>query len=200
MKIMFVNVDAALCTYRMQHSELALKYRGDGVVERDARYLTDLDPVSCGLLLKICKRCDVRIVPILDSTIDNVYELFVARLETYCPELVQYIVNPSIRRENDFKPNYGETFADVLIDIWLKRYSRHLGVEEYIIISDVVGRSDKHVGHYLRCDNYDGFGFKQYVKCLHRFTNSEHVFVEGLGTIDKNGYVIVKNIEYHRSE
>lgn len=198
MRIIFVNVDEALCTYRMQHSGLALKYRGEGVVERDTRFMSDIDPVSCGLLLKICKKYGVGIVPILDSSVDNVYEWFISRFETYCPELVSYIVTPSIKCETNFVSNSGETIADVLIEVWLDRYSEILGIDDYIIVDKIVRQSDKHDGHYIRCNHYDGFGFTHYVKCLYHLESKHYenlgkkytrIFVEGLGTIDANGRI-----------
>lgn len=174
MKIIFLDIDGVLCTYRMHVSKLAVKYRGDGVVKNE-NWMTDFDPVSCGLLLEVCKRYDdIRIV--LSSTwrlLGQDYEMFLSRLETYCPELIKYLMMPSEEHPEIYKiPDLiGET-RDCEIGEWLKKYSDVLNVDKYIIIDDEIPVSKTHEGHYIQCDIYEGFGFKNYLKCLYIFDGS----------------------------
>lgn len=184
MKIIFLDIDGVICTHRMHVSGLAKKYRGDGLVKDGDAWMTDFDPVSCGLLLRICQEHEnVKIV--LSSywrLFDKDYDLFLARLETYCPELIGYLLMPTEEYPEMYRtPDLINGRRDWEISTWLQRYSSVLGVDNYVIIDDEDFRdkiNETHKGHFVKCDMYDGFGFSDFLKC-------EEIFGADAGN-DKN--------------
>lgn len=150
MKIIFLDMDGVLCTPRAS------------IASDDTGIMSYLDPIACLLLKKLIKKTGAKLV--ISSTWRKFHDLngFQAILSANCPSLGTHIIyNEDDWRTDNDGPQRGDE-----ISRWIeKRSTSDNPVEKFIILDD-----DSDMGNLMpylvKCDCYDGFGFRNYRDAL----------------------------------
>jgi hypothetical protein len=140
MNIIFLDIDGPLCNHRVH---IALGRPGKGMVK--------FDPVGVHLIDKLCRDHEAKIV--ISSTW-RIGQNYISMFETLGHPLHSHMV-PDVDAwgTDHLGPQRGDE-----IQRWIDAH----GVDQFVIIDD---SSDMGllVDHLVKCDAYDGIGFRQYL-------------------------------------
>lgn len=128
---------------------------------------TYLDPISCGLLKRLAEETNSKIVISSSWRIGRNLDFFYHILSAVCPNLGEHLwnhqedfrtVSATFSNDENYHPNRGMEIKE-----WIDRNSSKFN--KFAILDD---DSDMEplLDSFVKCDCYEGFGFKEYVKAV----------------------------------
>lgn len=150
MKIIFLDIDGVICTYRSHFANA-----GSGL-------MLDWDATSCDLLRVLCRRTDARIVVSSTWRLGHHHDDLFRQLRKY--NLFDHLF--ASPREDSLGVHWRTAsipgqVRGVEVDEWL---TRHSAVSNYVILDDSTDFLPHQMERFVNTEHVEGFGARDFIK------------------------------------